>query len=105
MAHRWIALALACVIALAVAPAGASATTGASGHGIGAKAKKCKRHPKGRHARKRCRGKKKAQPASPLPVIRAVVSWSGNGAIDLHAWSAGEHSGWNETLGHYEFRI
>jgi hypothetical protein len=75
--------------------------------------KKCKKkkHKSAATAKKKkCKHKKKVTPAPVVtpprgPIVRLDVTWSTGAEIDAHAWSNGQHDGWNELLNDYETGI
>ena len=77
-----------------------------------AKKKKCKKkkhHSAAAAKKKKCKKKKHVTPAPVTPprgpIDRIVLTWPGAADLDAHAWSNGQHDGWNEAFGQYELQI
>jgi hypothetical protein len=117
--RRWSALIAVALLGLAVAFATTSASGASSGHAVAAK-KRCKKGKKSAVAakKKKCKRKHAAtppttptQPTQPSgPVVRADVTWTVTGVldeadIDVHAFSNGLHTGYNENLSGEENEI
>jgi hypothetical protein len=120
-ARRWSVLALAALLGLAMTLATTTASSARSGDAVAAK-KKCKKK-KGKKsataAKKKCKKKKSPAPApTPVseppapqgPVVRADVTWTvtdvtDEADIDVHAFSNGAHTGYDEVSSTEENQI